>query len=49
MFFPTRVETPFNFLIHAPFLLTDSREGIKFENAWNKRLIEFLANLIFEK
>lgn len=48
-YFPTRVQAPFRFLIHAPFLLTDSREGIKFENAWNKRLIELLANLIFEK
>lgn len=48
-FFPTRVETPFHFLIHAPFLLTDSREGIKFENAWNKRLIELLADLIFDR
>jgi hypothetical protein len=48
-FFPTRVQTPFRFLIHAPFLLTDSREGIKFENVWNKRLIDLLANLIFDK
>lgn len=44
-YFPTRVPTPFNFLIHAPFLLTDSREGIKLEDDWNKNLVASLAKL----
>jgi len=29
------VSTGLNFVIHAPFLLTDSREGIKIEEAHN--------------
>lgn len=45
-FFPTRVNTHLKFLIHAPFLLTDSREGIKLEDAWNKALIQALAVLL---
>jgi hypothetical protein len=48
-YFPTRVQTPFHFLIHAPFLLTDSREGIKLEDDWNKKLIELLAKLLLGK
>lgn len=47
-FFPTRVQTPLRFLIHAPFVLTDSREGIKFEQDWNKQLIGLLAKLWIE-
>ena len=47
-YFPTRVQTPFHFLIHAPFLLTDSREGIKLEDKWNKDLIQLLAKLLVE-
>jgi len=45
-FFPTRVPTSLNFLIHAPFLLTDSREGIKLDESWNKQLIQKLATLL---
>lgn len=48
-YFPTRVQTPFYFLVHAPFLLTDSREGIKLEHDWNIKLIQNLAQLLFEK
>ena len=33
------------FIIHAPFLLTDSREGIK-EDTWNDFLIKALAELV---
>ena len=47
-FFPTRVPTNLQFLIHAPFLLTDSREGIKLEDKWNKSLIQKLAILLPE-
>ena len=47
-FFPTRVQSPLRFLIHAPFLLTDSREGIKLENDWNQQLIHQLAKLPIE-
>ena len=45
-FFPTRVPTNLQFLIHAPFLLTDSREGIKLDETWNKELIQKLATLL---
>ena len=44
-YFPTREQTELNFLIHAPFLLTDSREGIKANNEHNKDLITRLAKL----
>jgi hypothetical protein len=44
-FFPTKERTDLNMLIHAPFLLTDSRESIKFSEEWNKQLIDRLAML----
>ena len=44
-FFPTKKDTNLNFIINAPFLLTDSREGIKATDKHNKRMIELLANL----
>lgn len=43
-FFRTRESTGLKFIIHAPFLLTDSREGIK-EDTWNDFLIKELAEL----
>ena len=44
-FFPTKETTQLRFIIQAPFLLTDSREGIKHGAAWNQHLIEALAQL----
>jgi hypothetical protein len=46
-FFPTIENTGLNFILHAPFLLTDSREGIKKgqTNGWNEDLIAKLAQL----
>lgn len=44
-FFPTKETTGLNFIIHAPFLLTDSREGILAGEAHNIRLIDLLAKL----
>lgn len=44
-FFPTKVNTHLNFVIHAPFLLTDSREGIKANSEYNKKMILNLAEL----
>lgn len=44
-FFPTKKDTNLNFIINAPFLLTDSREGIKATDKHNIRMIELLANL----
>jgi hypothetical protein len=44
-FFPTKKTTNLNFIIHAPFLLTDSREGVKtFEN-YNIKMCELLSKL----
>lgn len=44
-FFPTKEVTNLNFILHAPFLLTDSREGIKAGERHNQELIEELAQL----
>lgn len=44
-FFPTKEETGLNFIVHAPFLLTDSREGIKAGEKHNKDMINLLAAL----
>ena len=44
-FFPTKEYTDLNFIIHAPFLLTDSREGIKAGVAHNDTMINVLAEL----
>lgn len=44
-FFPTKETTNLNFIIHAPFLLTDSREGIHRTREHNIQLIELLAKL----
>lgn len=46
-YYPTKETTHLNFIIHAPFLLTDSREGIKKgqTDGWNELLITNLAQL----
>ncbi|HUM83936.1 MAG TPA: DEAD/DEAH box helicase [Lachnospiraceae bacterium] len=44
-FFPTKEMTGLNFIIHAPFLLTDSREGIRAGVEHNNRMIKLLAEL----
>ena len=44
-FFPTKADTGLHFIIHAPFLLTDSREGIKQGEPHNSRMMESLAEL----
>ena len=47
-FFPTKVMTGLRFLIHAPFLLSDSREGIRQKERWNEYLVIQLAELVAE-
>ena len=44
-FFPTKEVTKLNFILHAPFLLTDSREGIKAGEKYNHELVQQLAQL----
>lgn len=44
-FFPTKENTGLHFIIHAPFLLTDSREGIKQGDTHNTKMIDILAEL----
>ena len=44
-YFPTQVDTGLNFIIHAAFLLTDSREGIKAGDEYNIEMINKLAEL----
>jgi len=44
-FFPTKEVTNLNFIVHAPFLLTDSREGIKAGEQHNKNMIVLLSEL----
>ena len=47
-FFPTKEVTNLNFILQAPFLLTDSREGIKAGEKHNQELIQHLARLAAE-
>ena len=44
-FFPTKETTNLSFIIHAPFLLTDSREGIHRSKEHNTKIIKLLAHL----
>lgn len=44
-FFPTKESTNLNFILHAPFLLTDSREGIHRSKEHNTKMVELLAKL----
>ena len=44
-FFPTKEVTGLNFIVHAPFLLTDSREGIRAGVQHNKDMIKLLSML----
>lgn len=44
-FFPTKEVTGLNFIVHAPFLLTDSREGIRTGVPHNDRMVQLLAQL----
>lgn len=44
-FFPTKEVTGLNFIIHAPFLLTDSREGIRAGVPHNDIMVQRLADL----
>jgi len=44
-FFPTKEPTGLNFIIHAPFLLTDSREGIRAGVQHNLSMISLLSEL----
>lgn len=44
-FFPTKEVTGLNFILHAPFLLTKSREGIMAGNQHNEQMVALLANL----
>ncbi|MDR1638948.1 MAG: AAA family ATPase [Clostridiales bacterium] len=44
-FFPTKEVTGLSFIIHAPFLLTDSREGIRAGVKHNIDMVESLASL----
>lgn len=44
-FFPTKEATGLNFILHAPFLLTNSREGIRAGVSHNEKMIQCLAYL----
>lgn len=44
-FFPTKEVTNLNFIVHAPFLLTDSREGIRAGVPHNDIMLQRLADL----
>lgn len=44
-FFPTKEVTGLNFIVHAPFLLTDSREGIRAGVPHNEKMLQKLAEL----
>lgn len=44
-FFPTKETTNLNFILHAPFLLTDSREGIHRFREHNTKMVRLCAQL----
>lgn len=44
-FFPTKETTNLNFILHAPFLLTDSREGIHRSKEHNALMVDLLSQL----
>lgn len=44
-FFPTKEATSLNFIHHAPFLLTDNREGIHRSKEHNIEMVKLLAKL----
>lgn len=44
-FFPTKEDSKLGFIIQAPFLLTDSREGIKAGDTWNVNIMQLTAEL----
>lgn len=44
-YFTTKEQTGLNFLIHAPFLLTDSREGVRAGIRHNEIMVDLLADL----
>ena len=44
-FFPTKVSTGLNFIIHAPFRLAKNREGIQAGDADNEAMVKTLAKL----
>ena len=44
-FFPTKETTNLNFILNAPFLLTDSREGIHRSKEHNAEMVELLSQL----
>lgn len=44
-FFPTKETTNLDFIFHAPFLLTDSREKIKAGEKHNLRMVSLLSDL----
>ena len=48
-FFPTKRSTKLKFIIHAPFLLTDSREGILAGNDHNLKMIKLLGTPTFRR
>lgn len=45
-FFSTREVTNLKFIIQAPFLMIDNRQGIKRGNSWNELLINQLSDLL---
>jgi hypothetical protein len=47
-FFTTREHTELKFIINAPFLLIDNREGVKEGQEWNSFLIKEAAALVAE-
>ncbi|MEI6132578.1 MAG: DEAD/DEAH box helicase [Bacillota bacterium] len=44
-YFPTKEVSGLNFIVHAPFLLTDSREGIRAGVEHNNNMVSLLAEL----
>lgn len=48
VFFPTAVETNLGFLVQGPFRTTPSRDNIRWDEPWNKHLVEETAELLLD-
>lgn len=47
-YFPTREYLGLNYIVHAPFILTENRESIKTQQEWNDRLLYETGHLFLK-
>ena len=47
-YFPTREHLDLNYIVHAPFVLTENRENIKMQQEWNDKLLYETGHLFLK-